>query len=211
MEKKIGKFIVIEGIDGSGKTTQVKLLVDRLMNLGVEFNHTVEPSPSPIGRLIRQEYLSGHTETHEKVITMLFAADRFDHILNPITGIIAQLNKGINVICDRYYLSSLGIQGAMLGSIDFPFQCNRINIDALRPDMTIFLDLHPTNAMDRITRNRRNLEIYETFKKQVDIRNKYFEVMDILKSEGEDIRIVDASGTAESVAELVWANVAAVL
>lgn len=211
METKIGKFIVIEGIDGSGKTTQVKLLIERLMKTNIEFNQTVEPSPSPIGKLIRQEYLSGNTKTDEKVITMLFAADRFDHILNPINGIIAQLNKGINVICDRYYLSSLGIQGAMIGSIDFPFQCNRINIDTLRPDMTIFLDIAPETSMARISKNRRNLEIYETIEKQRYIRDKYFEVMDILKSEGEDIRIVDASQDSGEVAELVWANVASVL
>ena len=100
-----GKFIVFEGIDGSGKSTQVRILQERLKAAGVYCDTTMEPTGSPIGSLIRQ-VLTGRLKMDKRVIASLFTADRLDHLLNDVNGILAEINQGITVISDRYYFSS---------------------------------------------------------------------------------------------------------
>ncbi len=105
-----GKFIVIEGLDGSGKSTQIRLLAERLRSLGREVFETAEPTPSATGGLIR-DALSGFTRRTGAEIAALFMADRVAHNVNPINGINVMLAQGRDVICDRYYYSSLAYQG----------------------------------------------------------------------------------------------------
>ena len=108
-----GKFIVFEGIDGSGKSTQIKLLYKYLTSKGVPCYTTFEPTDSPFGSLIRQ-CLSGRIETDDKTIAGLFVADRLDHLYNAKCGLIEKINSGITVLCDRYYLSSYAYHGAFM-------------------------------------------------------------------------------------------------
>ena len=100
-----GRFIVFEGIDGSGKTTQIQLLKNRLQQEGIECYSTREPTDSPIGSLIHQ-IMTGRVRSDNKVIAALFVADRLDHLLNPTDGILEKIGSGISVISDRYYFSS---------------------------------------------------------------------------------------------------------
>jgi len=102
-----GKFIVIEGIDGSGKTTQVKKIEKLLTHNDFHVHVTRECTDNPIGKLLRNLYLSGKRKCDERVINMLYAADRLDHITNEEDGMLNILNEGIHVLSDRYYLSSL--------------------------------------------------------------------------------------------------------
>src|SRR5690554_4018885 len=104
-------FIAFEGIDGSGKSTQIALLRSRLESLGYQVHQTCEPTTGPIGRMIR-DIFSGKMEGNHHTIAGLFVADRLHHILNKKDGLIAQLTRGHVVLTDRYVLSSYAYQGA---------------------------------------------------------------------------------------------------
>ena len=97
-----GKFIAFEGIDGSGKSTQIQLLNDKLKAEGIYCYTTMEPTDSPIGSLIRQ-ILTGRIKTDNKAIAALFAADRLDHILNDDNGILTKILNGTTVITSRLH------------------------------------------------------------------------------------------------------------
>ena len=143
-----GRFIVFEGIDGSGTTTQATLAAAALRADGFRVLQTREPSDRPIGMLIRQALqgrvglpVSGGPLT-EGTLALLFAADRLDHLE---AEILPALRPGQLVICERYLLSSLAYQGAAC-SIDWVEQ---INAGAISPDLTIFLDVKPGEASRR--------------------------------------------------------------
>ena len=110
-----GKFIVFEGTDGSGKSTQMKLLAKYLKGKGIECLLTHEPTDSPFGGVLRA-CLTGRIETDERAIAALFAADRLDHITNPGIGIQQHLDAGITVLCDRYYFSTHAYNGALVSA-----------------------------------------------------------------------------------------------
>lgn len=203
--KTKGKFIVIEGIDGSGKTTQVSMLKDRLDN--EKFHFTREVSDGPIGKLIRDSYLSGKRKCDERIINMLCAADRLDHITNNEDGINLYLNNGINVICDRYYLSTLAYNSYMMNSredvidsIHDSIEMNNYSIELLVPDVTIYINLDPLEALRRINGGRNDVSVYENTTKLVKIHDTYNIAIEILSNTfgDEDIICIDANNLSTS-------------
>ena len=153
----MGKFIVFEGIDGSGKSTQIQMLSEKLKQNQIPVYATFEPTDSPIGSLIHQ-IMIGRMKTDNKVIAALFAADRLDHLLNEVNGIAAKVQQGITVVSDRYYLSSYAYH-----SVDMPLEqviaANAPSRDILRPDVHIFIDVDPDVALERISKNRFHKEL----------------------------------------------------
>ena len=111
-----GLFFALEGIDGSGKSTQLQLLAGRLEAAGIPCLTTREPTDGPIGQLLRQ-VLTRQLSCDSRVVAPLFAADRLDHILNAGTGVLQALERGITVLSDRYYFSSYAYQG-----VDLPLE-----------------------------------------------------------------------------------------
>ena len=103
MEK--GKFIALEGIDGSGKSSQIGRLVQRIEGLGLRCRADREPTGGPVGSLIRQIF-TGRVSADNRVIAALYAADRLDHLVNEVDGLCAAIDQGITVVSDRYYFSS---------------------------------------------------------------------------------------------------------
>ncbi len=203
MEKrKRGRFIAFEGIDGSGKTTQIRLLQQRLQQKHIPCACTAEPTDGPVGRLIRQ-ILRGDVRTDEQVIAPLFVADRTDHLLNPDRGIRRQLEEGTSILMDRYYFSSYAYQCSenvpMERIIDFNKDCAAI----LRPDATVFLDLKPEEAMRRISANREHTEIFETMERLTRVRGNYFTAFERMREE-ETVITVDAQGDEEELSERIW-------
>lgn len=201
-----GKFIVFEGTDGSGKSTQMKLLGKYLTAQGKPCFLTHEPTDSPVGALLRS-CLTGRIEADEYTVAALFAADRLDHIQNGVNGIKKKLEEGVTVLCDRYYYSSLAYNGGFV-PLDWVMQLNRPAMDMLRPDLVLFLDVPTEESMKRVNR-RGETERYETLEKQSAIRKKFFEVFDML--DGENIQIVkseeDKFATQEKIrtlAEKLW-------
>ena len=189
-----GKFIVFEGTDGSGKTTQMKLLGEYLRERGVATHLTHEPTASPYGTLLRS-CMAGKTDADEHVIALLFAADRIDHIQNAENGMKQLLEQGVTVLCDRYYFSSFAYNGGFV-PLEWVVELNRPAMEMLRPDLFIYLDVSPEDAMARIAQ-RGERERYEDLARQKLIREKYFEVFARFRAQ-ENIVVVKNEAAPEA-------------
>ena len=193
------KFIVIEGLDGSGKTTQTKIIAERLEKRLIKTHVTAEPTKNTYGKLCR-EYLSGRPAS-KTLCAAVFTADRIDHNTDPDNGINAHLERGETVLCDRYYYSTLAYQGVDVG-MDWLKGLNLGCEDIRKPDLCLFLDLTPEVSMQRINsaRSSDDIEIYENIPYLTDIRTRFYEVINMLKGD-ENIKIIDASKTIDEVAD----------
>lgn len=196
-----GKFIAFEGIDGSGKSTQILLLQQKLMEAGIPVYLTREPTDGPYGAMLHT-IMTGRLDACEETIAALYVADRMDHIKNVRNGILKKLEEGMTVITDRYYFSSYAYQGAHI-SMDWTIQANSLCANALRPDLNLYLDISPEASFERISRNRTDFEIYEKLDNLRNTRDKYFEAFERLKHE-ERIEIVSAEQPMEQVEQDIW-------
>lgn len=203
-----GKFIVIEGLDGSGKGTQITLLENKLREKGISLHRTCEPTEHATGGLIR-DALCGMTKRTPCELASLFLADRISHCANPVSGIKKLIENGVTVICDRYYYSSFAYQG-MDTDLKWVMDQNLNCPDILQPDLCIFLDVPPAECDARIEKGRAQREIYESGVETITrIRDKYVEVFSLL--EGHNIAIINASRTPEEVASDVFEAVLQIL
>lgn len=199
-----GVFLAFEGIDGSGKTTQAALLVERLRQEGIHCYTTMEPTGAPVGSLIRQ-ILSGRIKTDNRVIAGLFVADRLDHLLNEVDGILAKINEGTTVITDRYYFSSYAYQGVDL-PLEWVIKANEQSSAILRPTLNIFIDLEPALALERIAENRFHQELFEKKSRLIQVREKYLEAFALLK-DTEKYVIINGNQPQDKIAEAIWHTV----
>ena len=191
-----GKFIVFEGIDGSGLTTQAGLLRGWIESQGRECYLTKEPSDGPAGSVIRL-VLANRLSLGSEALALLFAADRVDHLA---TDIEPKLAAGINVISDRYYLSSLAYQ-----SLDCDLSWLRdINRLVIAPDLTILMNTPPELSVKRIQRNRWHIELFEDVLTLERVRQRYLAVArDLVAHEGLRIAVLDGSDPLEKVRKQV--------
>ena len=190
---KKGRFIVFEGIDGAGKTTQIELLSNRLSQSGESVTVTAEPTDNESGRALRRA-LSGREPHSECEMAVMFVFDRIGHNAQ----IKALLAEGKTVICDRYYYSTLAYQGK---STDYAW-VRSMNIECpeiLRPDACIYLDLTPEQSLERISKGRAEVEIYENLEKLTEVRNSFFSVIEDLRADGEKIFVVNANRSIEDI------------
>lgn len=191
-----GRFIVFEGIDGSGKTTQARLLAEHLEKNGRKTFLTAEPTTLPTGRALR-EALSGKINRTECQMAVMFVDDRIAHNVHPTEGIAALLDAEIDVICDRYYYSTLAYQGQ---STDYAW-VKSMNLDCpeiRKPDLCIYIDLLPNQSLERISRGRDSVEIYENLDTLTKVREQFLSVISDL-TPTENIRIIDGYRTVETV------------
>ena len=192
-------FIVFDGMDGTGKTTQMQLLCERLHAIGLETVLTAEPSTSLDGQALRRA-LSGKEPASNSRLAALFLLDRIGHNAE----IEEWLSEGKIVISDRYYYASMAYQSQgenFQWVADMNLNCPHIR----KPDGCIILDMEPEDSMARIRAGRcaDELEIYETVAQQEKIRARFQRVTEYLK--GRDLIItVNAAGTVEEVAERIW-------
>lgn len=198
-----GKLIAFEGLDGSGKSTQLGLLADRLRDLGIRVHETREPTDGPIGSLIHQ-MLTGRIGNGQETMAALFVADRLDHILSPADGMLARTCAGVHVLCDRYYFSSYAYQGAHLPT-DWVMDCNALCSRILRPDVNLFLDLAPEKCLSRLEKERLHLELYENMESLTRVREKYLEAFELLGSE-EEVLLFDADRDLDELSEEIWSK-----
>lgn len=203
---KKGCFIVFEGIDGSGKSTQIDLLKKRLQNEKIKYYITREPTDSPIGSLIHQ-IMTGRILSDNKVVAALFVADRLDHLLNPTNGIYTKIMDGTSVISDRYYFSSYAYH-----SVDMPMEwvieANSQSAEILRPSVTVFIDVSPDNALKRLSKSRFQPELFETRDRLISVREKYFEAFEKLKNE-ENVVIIDGEKDEQALEAEIWEKIKA--
>jgi len=191
-------FIAFEGIDGSGKSTQVKLLSESLEKAGHKIYTTFEPTDSPIGRIIR-DIFNHRLEADHRTIAGLFVADRLDHLLNKQNGILRKMEEGYTVITDRYYFSSYAYHGAHM-SLDWVIEANSLSADLLRPDINIFIDISPEISLKRIAKSRHSMELFETLDNLRQVKDKYYEAIEKLKDQ-ERVFITDGNREPEAIFE----------
>ncbi|MFN6962768.1 MAG: dTMP kinase [Pyrinomonadaceae bacterium] len=194
-----GKFITFEGIDGSGKSTQMRLLVACLRVLGLEVVPTFEPGDTPLGRRLRQAFLEVEEEVVPMAELLLFAADRAQHVEHLIRPAI---EAGKIVISDRYADATYAYQGAGRGfdaeTIDSVI---RLATGGLKPGLTLFFDIPVETALERLSSrggseavsNRMDFETAEFYTR---VRQAY---LGIAEREPERFRVVDASGSVDDI------------
>jgi dTMP kinase len=147
-----GWFIVFEGVDGSGKSTQIELLSMKLRDQGVDHVLEREPSDGGIGRFIRDYAEAGDRYLQPESEALLFTADRFEHSKR----IEQTLEQGTTVVCDRYYHSTIAYQGA--AGVDVAW-LRDLQKFALKPDLVLLLDVDPTKSLMRVS--GRTLTVFE--------------------------------------------------
>lgn len=198
----MGRFIVIEGLDGAGTTTQTGRLVARLARKHV-VHRTFEPSDGPVGRLIRATLAGREGAPTPETLPWMFAADRADHLAREIEPALA---RG-HVVSDRYYHSSLAYQ-----SLTLPLErVHALNRDFRAPDCTVFLEVDPDVALARIQARGGERDLYEHRERLIQIAERYEAVIALLSGLGEPIVRVDGEASADEVEQGVWAAVREVL
>ena len=188
-QNKRGRFIVLEGIDGAGKTTQAELLREHLEKQGRRVWRTAEPTAFSTGIALR-EALGGKVKRSECEMAVMFVRDRIAHNIHPEEGIEAILESGQDIICDRYYYSTLAYQGH---STDYEWvkAMNLFCPEIRKPDLCIYLDLTPEQSLLRISRGRDSVEIYENKETLERVRKAFFRVFEDL-GDRDNIAVVDA-------------------
>lgn len=167
-----GRFVVLEGIDGAGTTTQAEALTSALKRRGHKVFTTCEPSDGPIGSLIRQALLGRLGLPGRKgplsaeTLALLFAADRVDHLE---AQVLPALKRGEVVVCDRYLLSSLAYQGSSLPMA----WVEQANARAVRPDLTLFIEVDVKTASRRRSLRGGEPEMFDADAKQRRIARQY--------------------------------------
>ena len=188
---KRGFLIVIEGIDGAGKTTHARKLVRWLRKKGIRARYTFEPTRGAIGRIL--EKMASKRKVDVRVEALLFAADRIDHLNKIIKPL---LEKGFIIISDRYVHSSIAYQSITVGDQGWVEELNKF---AEKPDLVILLDVDPETGLKRIKRKRARFERIEILKK---VREKYLEL-----AEKEGFKVINANRGVEEVFEDVKSSV----
>jgi len=189
------KFIVLEGLDGAGTTTQAALLHEHLEKLKTKSLLTREPTDSPIGRLIR-DVLAGRKMRHqlsERELALLFAADRLEHS----RSIESRRATGLHVISDRYLYSSLAYQTLDPSiSADWVIEINR---GFAVPDLTIYLSVAVDECLRRISLRKENPTIYENRDFLQTISDNYIRLASYYKAHAGPLAMIDGSEPVEDV------------
>jgi dTMP kinase len=191
--KLAGKFIVIDGPDGAGKTTQLKMLADHLRRCGVDLVQTRDPGGTAIGDKIRQVLLDRAND--EMAVTcevMLYMASRAQLAAEVIAP---ALRAGRCVLCDRYVSSTVAYQGAGGADVEAILAAGRIAVGAVWPDLTIILDIEAEAGLARLKNAPDRMEA-----RNLDFHRKVRQLF--LKQAGEDPRrfaVVDAAGSPQHV------------
>lgn len=195
-------FIVFEGLDGSGTSTQIELLKKRGESKKIVF--TAEPTESETGKFLRN-ILGGKTKVSAQTAAYLFAADRAEHLWAK-GGIVEQCESGKIVVCDRYIFSSLAYQGATCGE-ELPKMLNR---PFPLPEILFFFDIKSEDALKRIDARGEEKEIYENKKTLDETAARYKKAIDEYKSHGE-MKVVELDATLgrDEIAEKIWNEIRA--
>jgi len=207
-----GKFIVLEGIDGAGTTTQAEKLAEWIRGQGGKVHLTREPSAGRVGQVIREwlaepaadlRVRAPATLLRDHALALLFAADRLDHLAREVEP---QLKQGVHVVSDRYLLSSLAYQS---------LACDRdwvaaINREARPADLTILLDLPVEQAMKRVRKREKKPELFERSEVQEKVRQLYLETVRELSSD-QAVVVLDGAKGIEGVFQAVLKTVEPIL
>ncbi|MDN5091060.1 dTMP kinase [Aliarcobacter butzleri] len=193
----LGKFIVFEGIDGSGTTTQTELLNNFLLDNNINSVTTCEPSSGPIGNMIREGFKKRvafvkDDKLFDEQMAYLFAADRHDHLYNEVDGIFELNRKGITTISSRYFFSSLVYHVSNNEEYNF---VQKLNEKFPLPDLTIYIDNPVEVSLKRIAL-RAHRDTYENKEKLEKVKLNYKKVFEEYR---ENLLIVDGSKSIKEI------------
>lgn len=195
-----GRFVAVEGGDGSGKTTQAAMLAERLRAAGHEVVGTFEPGATPLGSEIRSLLLDGGVVVGARAEALLVAADRAQHVQDVVAPALA---RGEWVVSDRFVPSSLAYQGVGRGlPLDVIVAINRFATDGVEPDLVIVVDVPDDVAGDRSSCERDRLEA-EGDAFHATVRRAYRAL-----ANEHGWALVDGAGSVEDTAARVWQVVA---
>jgi dTMP kinase len=187
-------FIVFDGTDGCGKSTQLSALSDYLFKLDkrTRILITREPTYGRYGKKIR-DMLKKHKDPYSDAeeLTKLYVKDREDHIENLIKPFLKKYGDNISIVlCDRYYYSTIAYQNAQGVELN---KLVNMNKKFPKPDLAIFLDLHPETALHRINRDRA-VEKFEKLAFMKELRKNFHNLKDLLT---DNIKVIDSSGSED--------------
>ena len=192
------KFIVFEGIDGAGTSTQIKKLVESNPS---KYIATAEPTKDETGKFLRR-MLAGDFSVDEKTNAYLFAADRCQHIYGKY-GVIETINSGKTVVSDRYFFSSMAYQAIFCG----PELPELLNSPFPLPEYLFFFDINPEISLGRVDSRNEKKEIYEKLDLQKKIAAEYEKIISKYEAGSEEsgmkIIRVDATKSIEEIAEFI--------
>jgi dTMP kinase len=195
----VARFVVLEGGDATGKSTQVELLAARLRREGHEVVTTFEPGATPLGARLRTLLLDESGPIDPIAEALLMAADRAEHVAEVVRP---ALQRGAWVVSDRFVPSSLAYQGVGRGlGVPEVGQLNELATAGLEPDLVVVLDLAPEVARARLGRSRDRME-GENDAFALAVHEAY---RDLARSRGWSV--VDASESIEAIAAGIWAQV----
>ena len=208
---KRGRFITFEGIDGSGKSTQMRLLADHLRADGQDVFEAVEPGGTAIGRQIRRILLdAANQDLRPTAELLLYFASRAQNVEECILPALA---AGKIVLCDRFTDSTLAYQGCARGlGEEAVLALDRIACRGLTPDLTLLIDVDVEYGLARVQKRNAGSDAAETRMddQSLEFHRKVREgYVSLAKQHADRFRIVDGRGTPETVAERVWASIAA--
>jgi dTMP kinase len=192
----VGSLVAIEGIDGSGISTQARMLVDYLSRHEHPAMLTAEPSNGPVGQLLKRLLAPGvmaPSPSSLRILGLLFAADRLDHYQRVVAPALA---KGTTVVSDRWYHSSLAYQRTAIER-DWIMALHR---HTRAPDVTVYLAVKPETGIARRAAIGRRLEYFHDVAIQREVVNGYRATISELRNEGERIELVDGEPDAPTVA-----------
>lgn len=194
-------FIVFEGIDGAGTSTQIARLAERFKK--DEVFVTAEPTSGETGKFLRK-MLRGDFQVDEKTAAFLFAADRCEHIFGK-DGVIAQTEKGKTVLSDRYFFSSLAYQSVSCGK-ELPELLNSV---FPLPEILFYFKIDPEISISRVNSRGETKEIYEKISFQKKTAERYDAIINgykARKDSGMKIVEVDAAKSIEEISDFIWKN-----
>ena len=203
VKKYAGRYVALEGLDGAGTSTQLASLAAELRRRGRKVVATAEPSPGPVGVLIRQA-LAGRTRLpsgealDERTMALLFAADRADHDAAVVTPGLA---AGAIVLSDRSLMSSLAYQAPTFG-LPWVAALNRF---ARLPDLILFLRVTPTLGAKRLAVRGANKDRYEALATQRKVARAYEKALAYLRTRGTRIAVLDGAASAAEVTKAALA------
>ncbi|HET8725505.1 MAG TPA: dTMP kinase [Anaeromyxobacteraceae bacterium] len=210
MRRRRGLFVVLEGLDGAGTTTQAGRLGDWLRARGRQVHLTAEPSKGPVGTQIRH-VLSGRLrggsggDFDPGALALLFAADRLDHWSGEIQP---RLEAGVDVVSDRYVLSSLAYQAVATGDAEW---VRALNARAPAPVLTVFLRVRPAVALARRYAATAEREIFEVPAFQRRVHRAYGAALAGIVADGQRVAELDGERGPDDVARAVAAAVGTLL
>ncbi|HEQ72025.1 MAG TPA: dTMP kinase [Spirochaetia bacterium] len=191
-------FVVLEGLDGAGTTTQTTRLAKRFQAAGISVTTTCEPTDGPVGRLIRS-VLRKEEQVRPETLAMLFAADREEHLFRERDGILTELSRGKLVLCDRYLFSSLAYQSVTTG-LEF---VRRLNDRFPLPRIVVYLATPPAICLKR-RMARSSQELFEETAFQEKVAAAYAAVF--AEYHGPKVEVIEVDGTLppEKITGLLW-------